>query len=256
MMVLDHVSDLKVFYGNMVIAFSVLFGHLEMVIAALTLNLQMRLCCTRSRLTTAMGTFLTTTHGTLLASQGFLRGAIEAWVSNGMALTIRQERFQPYINTDVRMRAFEWGMLGMWLRLTDEEGVPMPISTMDEMYCLGCTLYPAMHLDLEKVSQLLGNDEVFVVFVQIAIFAVLPELNGMPAIGLLETREANTRDSILFCSKKAFEGLGETISKHLNGGGRYMFALPFKGCFQVILAGKCFVLLILRFYRLKHEIRR
>ena len=68
MVVLDQVGDLKVFYCNLVIAFSVLLCHLAMVIAALTLNLQMRLCCTRSRLPASMRAFLATTHGTLLTS--------------------------------------------------------------------------------------------------------------------------------------------------------------------------------------------
>src|SRR5579859_2427342 len=111
MVVLDHIGDLKVFYGKMVIAFSVLLCHLEMVIAALTLNLQMRLCCTLSRLPASMRAFLATTHGTLLTSQRTLRRAIEAWVRNGVPLAISQERFEPYINTDVRMLTDTWRML-------------------------------------------------------------------------------------------------------------------------------------------------
>lgn len=253
-MVLYHIGDLQVLYRDMVIGLCILFGNFEMVIAALTLNLQMGLCRAASNLTAAMRAFLATTHGTLLTSQCFLRGAIKTWVLYGIALAISQERLESYINANIRMRTVRWNMLIVGLRLTDDKRVPVPIRTMNEVKRLGSALYRAVQLDLEEMPDLLGNNEVFLVFVQIAILAVLPELNRMPSVRFLEAWETNTRDSMLFGSKKAFEGFREAISKHLNGSGRHMFALPFKDCFQVILAGKCFVLLILRFDRLKHAI--
>ena len=76
----------------------------------------------------------------------------------------------------------------------------------------------------------------------------------MPAVGRLETREAETRDIVLLSGKKAFEGLGETISKHLYRSSRYMLALSFECCFKFILAGKCPVLPIVHLDRLKHAI--
>ena len=79
-------------------------------------------------------------------------------------------------------------------------------------------------------------EEVFLILMQIRIFAVLPQLDGMPAVGLLETREAYTRDAMLLGGKKAFERRTQTISQHLNGGGRNMCALSLESRFQVILA--------------------
>ena len=43
-MVLDHVGDLKVFYCNQLIAFSIGFSRPEMMVTALAGNLEMRLC--------------------------------------------------------------------------------------------------------------------------------------------------------------------------------------------------------------------
>jgi hypothetical protein len=89
---------------------------------------------------------------------------------------------------------------------------------------------------------------------QIAIFAILPELDGMPPIWLLETREADTGDVVLLGGKKAFEGLREPIRKHLYRCGRDMFALPLEYCFKLILAGECLFFLILCLDDLKHAI--
>ena len=50
-------------------------------------------------------------------------------------------------------------MLGMWLRLTHDEGIPMPISTMDQVNCLGRALDGTMQLDLEGFPDLGGHNE-------------------------------------------------------------------------------------------------
>jgi hypothetical protein len=88
-----------------------------------------------------------------------------------------------------------------------------------------------MQLDLEKMSQLLRHNQVFLILVQIAVFAILPELKRVPTVGLLETGESDTRDIVLFGSKKACEGLGEPISKHLNACGWNVFALSLESLF-------------------------
>src|SRR5713226_5382150 len=76
----------------------------------------------------------------------------------------------------------------------------------------------------------------------------------MPAIWLLEPRKADTGDRLPLGDKKAFERLGETISEHLNGGGRNMDALSLKRSFQVILAWERAGCLILRLDSLKHRV--
>ena len=59
---------------------------------------------------------------------------------------------------------------------------------------LGNSLDRTVQLDLEEVSQFLRDNEVFLVLVQIAVFAVLSQLDGMPSVRLLEAWETHTRN--------------------------------------------------------------
>ena len=107
MMIFHHIGDLKVFDRNMVIAFSVLLGRLEVEVSALPRYLEMGLRRTLSGFTLAVTALLASAHGTLLASQGRLTLAIVARVINGMPFAISQERFQPDINADIRMSSMQ-----------------------------------------------------------------------------------------------------------------------------------------------------
>jgi len=254
MTVLDHSGDLKVFHHNASIAISIGLSRLEMVISPLATNLQMRLGHGLRSLAFAVTAPLTAAHLALLASKRSGRRAIEPWVLNRVALTIGQKGPQPYVNANSGMLTGTWQMLRLRLYLTDDQSVPMPISPHHEMHGLGLAFERSVQLDLEEVPQLLRHNQVFLLLMQIAIFAVLPELDGMPAVRLLKARKPNSREMMLFGSEKPFEGLREPISKHLHGGGWYMFALSFESLFQVILAGECLILLILRLDCLKHAI--
>jgi hypothetical protein len=252
MVIFDHMTDSQVFYHNALIALGIGPGCLEMVISPLSIDLEMSLCYVLSSLTAPLTAFLAPGQLTLLASQGLLRGTIEARVRNGVALAIRQERLQPYINANSSMGADAGKMCALWLCLADDQRIPMPISPQDKMYSLGRTLYLAMQLDLEEMSQLLRHDEVFLILVQVTVFAVLSKLNRVPLIAFLEAWEAYFQ-SKLFAGKKAFERLGETVSEHLYCCGRYMLTTsPGKSPGQIILAGECAFLLILCFRDRKH----
>jgi hypothetical protein len=214
----------------------------------------MGLCRITGGLTTAFTALLASPQLTLLASQGFLRGAIEARVSNSVTLTVSQERFQPDINPDRRMLTDAGKMVRSRFCFTDDESVPVSISTQNEMYRLGSSLYRAMQLDLEEMPHLLWDDEVFLVLMQRAVLPVLSQLNGMPAVGLLETGKPDTRNGEGVRRKEPLEGLGETISEHLYRCGRHVLTLPFECRLKFILAWECAVLLILCLDRLKHPI--
>jgi hypothetical protein len=67
----------------------------------------------------------------------------------------------------------------------------------------------------DHLMTLLRNDEMFLVFMQIAVLAVLPELNRVPLVALLEARESHTRNVIFLGSEKPFERFGEAICEHL-----------------------------------------
>ncbi len=69
MMVLHHIGDLKVFYSDALIAFSIVFGHFEMMVSPLTGNLEMGLCCETRGLPSTFAALLAATHLTLFASK-------------------------------------------------------------------------------------------------------------------------------------------------------------------------------------------
>jgi hypothetical protein len=254
MVIFDHVRDSQVFNGDALIGLCIVFGRLEMMVAALSVNLEMGLCRTSGGLTASMGVFLTPAHHTLLASQSTLRRAIETRVLNRMTLAIRKERLESYINTDVRMSATARKMRSQRFGFAHDQRIPVPICTMDEMDGLGRALKRTVQLDLEEVSELLRDDEVFLVLMQRAVFAVLPQLNGMPPIRLLEAREADTRNVIFFSREKAFQGLTEPICQHLYGGGWHLLTSSFESILKIVFGRKRLLLCILCFDGLQHLI--
>ena len=238
----------------MVIVVGILFSRLVVKITALSSNLEMSLCRVTRGLTASVATLLASAHLALLTPQSARRGAIKAGIVYRVPEAVGQKGLQAHINADIRMGTGRGSVFGLRVSFTDDEGIPMTISTMNEVNRLGRALYRAMHLDFEGLAYLLGNDEMFSVFMQIAILAVLPQLNGMPAIRLLETRKTNVRDVILLGCQKTFERFREAVCQHLHCGGWHMFPLPLEGFFHVILAWESPLLCILMLDSLKHGI--
>src|SRR6266516_2925960 len=175
-------------------------------------------------------------------------------VLNRVALAIRQEGREADINADIRMVAFRGHMVRMWFVLTHDEGIPVIVSTEHEVHRLGRSFKQAMQLDLERLAELSWHNQVFLVLVQIAIFAVLPELNGVPPVRALETREP-ARLAKFSHGMKALEGFGEAIRERLYGCGWYLFAAAsFESRPEIILSRERLLFLILCFDRLKHLI--
>ena len=253
-MVLNHVRDNEVFNRNVLILYGIVLCHLEMMVTTLTIDLQMGLGDIPGSLSLAVTAFLAAAHGTLFAPECALRGAVEARVFNRMPHAISQERLESDINADGRMRTFSGDMFDVRFRFTDNEGIPMTVRAQDKMHRFRCALCGTMEFDLEEVSHLLGDNQVFLALVQIAVFAILSKLNGVPSVRFLETREPNTSNVIFLSSEKALERFGEAICKHLYRSCWYVLTLPFESRFQLILAGECPILLILSLNRLKHPI--
>ena len=254
MVIFHHIRDLKVFNCNQLIAFGVRFSCLEMVISTLPLNLQVCLRHVLSGFTAPVRAFLASTQLALLASQGTLGGAIEARIVNRVAFTISQKGLESYIDTDVSMGTDAAGMLSLLFRLTDEKRIPMIVSTQDQIDSLWLALKRAMQFDLDGLANLARNDEMLLVFVQIDIFSVLPELDGVPLIALLKTREAHFQ-SQFFAGEKPFERFGEAIGKTLYRCGRDMLsATSFETSGEIILPREGPLFFILLLDRLKHLI--
>ena len=90
-MVLYHVEHVKLLNGDYLVLFGVRFGRFEMEITALPRDLEMGLRRATSSFPAAMTALLASAQLALLASQGFLRGAIVARVLNRVALTIGEK---------------------------------------------------------------------------------------------------------------------------------------------------------------------
>jgi len=252
MVILHHVTDRQVFNDYALIALGIRLSHFEMVISTLTLDLQMRFRHVPGSLATAMTALLPSAEGPLLAPQGLLRGAIETRVGNRLAKRVRQEGLEPHVKANIRMLARGGQMLVLWFCLADDEGVPMSIRTQNKMHGLRRALDGTMQLDLEGFPKLSRHDELFLVLVHRDIFAILPELDGVPLVALLEARETHFH-SKRFAGKKTVERLGETISKHLYGRGWHVFtATALKQGRQIVLAGEGAFFLIVLFGDLKH----
>ena len=254
-MIVDHVENSQLLNSDHLIVFSVRLGRLIVKIPPLPGDLEMGLRRAPSSFTASMRPLFASTYRPLLASQGLLRATIEARGFDGMALTIRQERFESDINPDGRMRAVRGSMFSPWLRLTDDESIPVSIGPMDQVNRLRRALDRTVQLDLEEMSQFLGNHEMFLVLMQVHVFAILPQWNALPAIGLLKTGEANIRDVTGFRGKEPLQRFGEPVCEHLDSGGGHMItALTFESTFQIVLTGERALLLILLFDHLKHPI--
>ena len=128
-MILHHVIDIQIFNGNEAMMLGILLRHFEVEITTLPLNLQMGLSRTLGGLTPPLRPFLASTHHPLLTPDCPLALAVVPRVLYSIPLGISEERFQPHINTNTRVFAHGWKMLGLRLNLTDDESVPMPISS-------------------------------------------------------------------------------------------------------------------------------
>ena len=253
MIVLNHIEDTQVLNGDMMIVLSIVFGHFEMMVAPLAIDLQMRLGNIASGFPAALRALLAPAQLPLLASKYLLRGAIEAGVRNGIAFRVSKEDCEADIDPDIGMFTLRRAVPCLWPLLTGKQGIPMSIGPVNKIDRLRHPDQGPMQLDLEEVTELLRHNEVPLILMQIAVFPVLPQVNAMPPVGLLEAREAHIRDAQFFGGKKPFEGLGEPISKTLHSGGWYMCTTTsFEGGIQGVLARKCAILLILCLERGKH----
>ncbi len=138
-------------------------------------------------------------------------------------------------------------MYSLWVCFTDDECVPVTISTTHEVSRLGRSLDRPMHLDLDLAAQLLGERQMLPVRGKREIGLVLSQLNGMPAIGLLEPGKAALLTEFSHC-KEAFEGLVQAICQHLDRGSGYMLTpMATKLSGQIVFQEECACLLIVLF---------
>lgn len=235
MMIFHHSGESQVFNDNALIAFCIRLGCFKMVVAPLTDDFEMGFRYVLRSFPTPPTPFLAPTHLALLPSECALRRAIETRILNSIPIRVRQKRFQTNINPNSRMFALRWFVGRVWFLLANDQGIPMPVSTQHHMDGFRGPLKRTMQLNFERLAQLGRDDQMFLVFVHVTIFTVLPQLNRMPTGWLLKTGKPDTGNSVLFSSKKTFERFGKAISEHLDCSSWDMLtATSFKYRFKFI----------------------
>jgi hypothetical protein len=254
-MILNHVENTQFLNSDDLIAFCIRLCRLIVKITALPFDLEMGLRRAASSLAPSVTALLTPGQLALLAPQDVLGGTIEARILYRMALAVSKKGLETHVNANGRMSAVIWRMLGLWLRLTDDERVPVSIRPMHKVHGFGRALERTVQLDLEGCTDLSRDMQMLVISIQphIAAGAVLSEWERVPAVRLLETRETHIRNAQLSGLEKPFERFREAICQHLDRGGRHMLtATAFELCRQIILRGERALLCILRLGELKH----
>ena len=258
-MIFDHVVDLQILNNNQFVSISILLCRFEVKVFSLTATLEVCLCRALTRLTSSLTSLFTSTYRSLLTAQCSLTLAVKTGVSNGVAFGVSQKGLESHINTNIAMSAFSRSMLILRFGFADNEDVPMGIGTKHKMSRFRSAFHRTMVLDFDRPTQLARNVQMFLIrgkqhITTVLLIAVLSQLDTLPLIRFLETRETNTSDVVLFCGKKAFEGLTHSIGKHLYSGCRNRNTVSLESGFEVILARKRPILLILCFDGFKHGI--
>ena len=126
-------------------------------------------------------------------------------------------------------------MVALRLGLTDDEGVPVSISSEYQVTGVRSSFQWTMELDLEGGPKLLGDGQMLAISCQREVRLVLPQLDRVPAIGGFEAREAALLTKF-FPGKEAFERFLQAICEHLDGRSRHMgTASPFEASRQIVL---------------------
>ena len=139
-MILDHVENTQLLNSDDMIAFSVPFSCLIVKVTTLTGDLKMRLRSAFCGFASAVRTFLAAADLALLAPQGSGARAIEARVLKSMAFAVSEKGRETNINANSRMLTGGGSVLGLWLHLTDDERIPVSISSVYQVNRLGSSL--------------------------------------------------------------------------------------------------------------------
>src|SRR5205823_12082315 len=124
-----------------------------------------------------------------LASKRLLALTVVARVLNRVPLRVGQERFETHINSDGGMLTRGGFRLGLWFGLTHDEEIPVSIHQIDQVCCLWRSFDGTMQFDLEGATQLLGDRHMLAICGKVEVRLMLAQLDGVPAIRLLEARK-------------------------------------------------------------------
>src|SRR5262245_38151773 len=108
-------------------------------------------------------------------------------------------------------------------QVADDERIPVPISPLDQVTCLGRAFDLTMPLDFDGGAQFSWNAQQPTIKPNILASGELAQLDAMPLIATFETWEA---PSFVPMAQKYFQGFVQSVGKCLHGGCRNKRAAP------------------------------
>lgn len=249
--VLQHVANPQVFDCDEGIAINVMPGRLVRVVLALTGDLEV--------LTGRLLRCFAAAARTLLAACGLALRPPEllvpfpktARVLDRVAIGVRDEVRESDIQPDRRAVLF----LPRLTEITDDEDIPVPVGAVNEMSGFGSPFQRTMLLDLEAATEFLWDVKplCFGVEEHISAGAVLPKLDGVPAVSRLEARKANRWYAKLFTTKEPLEGFVEPMGKSLYRGLRDVFSTsPLEAVREIVATEELPSLIVMSLDLIKH----
>lgn len=170
---------------------------------------------------TSIGAFLPTARLTLRFAQAFLALLVVAWVIDRSAFGVGKKGLQAQIHANGRTvleRRFR-------SQIAHDERIPVAVSPAHEIDRLRSTLDRTMLFYLDASTKLLRDLEPFGLLLQkhVVSFAVLPEMDGVPAIASFKAWETNLLPMFLTI-KESPDGDVQAITERLDRGLRDVFA--------------------------------
>lgn len=249
MTISSHPADIQVFNGNEAISIGVNLGRLEEKVTALLGDFKVSLGHVLGGFPPAAASLDATGENALFAPKRLLALAVIARVLNRSTFRVGQEDLETNIQTDGG--PILYGFNGR--HFTDDERIPMAVSSQDNVNRFWETFEWPMEFDLDEFSELSGYMKMLPIGIQPDIFAlaILPEVNGVPLIGVLEARETGTGVSF-FSFQVSAKGLVKSVRERLYCRSRHVLATAFECLVKVVTKLKFSGLFILGLRLFQH----
>lgn len=243
-------TQVQVFDNDQAICVYIAPGGLEMKVAALALDLLMRLCRAARHLTAATAALHSRTQSSLLAAQARLTGPKETWVLNHVAVAIGKKHLQSHVNTDRWPVINGMRQVANSLLFTHDQRIPMTIGPLDQVAGFWRPFHLAVALDLDCRAELARDAQQSPIKPYILAFGELAQVDAMPLIAAPKARKT---PSIGFIFQEVLEGFREAVSQALNRGRRNCSTTSaFEQRGQIVLAQKLTRFLIVLLLMSKH----
>jgi hypothetical protein len=250
MVVVNHTADVEVFDRDEGVPIHVRPRRLVRMVLALAGDLEMSLGDMPRSLLAPLGALLPSAELALRPPELLLGAAIAARVFDNLAFGVCKKDLEANVEANGGTVSF----LRRFSEITDDEHVPAPIGSENEVCSLRSAFKRPVLFDLDPAAEFLRNVKPPRLRVKkhIATRPVLPETYRVPAVRRLEAWEADLL-SKLSVVKEPLEGFIQTVGKRLYCGlGHMLSTLAFEAIRKVVTAKELARLIEMAFNRLQH----